>query len=81
MASPIVAGVVALMYSIRPSLTEDQVWDIISGTARAFNPNSDCEYQMVDTEMEDGSILTTGECGIGIIDAEAAVLEVQELNK
>ena len=81
MASPIAAGVVALMYSVRPKLTYEQAWQILSGTARAFNPNSDCEYQMVDTRMSDGSILTTGECGIGIIDAEAAVLETQKLNK
>jgi serine protease len=81
MASPIAAGVVALMYSIRPSITVDQVWKILSGTASSFNPDSDCEYQMVDTRMNDGSILTTGECGIGIIDAEAAVLAVQKLNK
>jgi serine protease len=81
MASPIAAGVVALMYSVRPKITYEQVWDILSGTARSFNPNSDCEYQMVDTRMNDGSILTTGQCGIGIIDAEAAVLEVQKLNK
>jgi serine protease len=81
MASPIAAGVVALMYSIRPSITVDQVWKILSGTASSFNPDSDCEYQMVDTQMNDGSILTTGECGIGIIDAKAAVLAVQKLNK
>jgi serine protease len=81
MASPIAAGVVALMYSIRPSLTYIQVWEILSSTARSFNPNSDCEYQMVETTLNDGSTLTTGECGIGIIDADAAVRAVQELNK
>jgi hypothetical protein len=36
---------------------------------------------MVDTVMNDGSILTTGQCGIGIVDAEAAVLETLKLNK
>jgi subtilisin family serine protease len=81
MASPIAAGVVALMYSIRPSLTYTQVWEILSSTARSFNPNSDCEYQIIETTMNDGSTLTTGECGIGIIDADAAVRAVQELNK
>jgi serine protease len=81
MASPIAAGVVALMYSLRPSISYSKVWDILSGTAQPFKSNSDCEYQMVDTLMDDGSILTTGQCGIGIIDAEAAVLEVQKLNK
>jgi subtilisin family serine protease len=81
MASPIAAGVVALMYSIRPSLTYTQVWEILSSTARPFNPNSDCEFQKIDTPLNDGSVLTTGECGIGIIDADAAVRAVQELNK
>jgi serine protease len=69
------------MASIRPSLTYIQVWEILSSTARSFNPNSDCEYQMVETTLNDGSTLTTGECGIGIIDADAAVRAVQELNK
>jgi hypothetical protein len=81
MASPIAAGVVALMYSVRPKITYEQVWEILSGTVSTFNPDSDCEYQMVDTLMNDGSILTTGQCGIGIVDAEAAVLETLKLNK
>jgi serine protease len=81
MSSPIAAGVVALMYSVRPSLTYTQVWEILSGTARSFNSNSDCEYQMIETTLNDGSTITTGECGIGIIDADAAVRAVQELNK
>lgn len=81
MASPIAAGVVALMYSIRPSLTYIEVWEILSGTARSFNPTSDCESQVIETTMNDGSVLTTGECGIGIVDADAAIRAVQELNK
>ncbi|MFM1845849.1 MAG: hypothetical protein RIS19_322 [Actinomycetota bacterium] len=81
MSSPIAAGVVALMYSIRPSLTYTQVWEILSGTARPFNPTSDCESQLIETTMNDGSTITTGQCGIGIIDADAAVRAVQELNK
>jgi serine protease len=81
MASPIVAGVVALMYSVRPSITYTKVWDILSKTASPFKPNSDCTYQMEDIEMNNGSILTTGLCGIGIVNAEAAVVEVQKLNK
>jgi serine protease len=81
MASPIAAGVVALMYSVRPTITYTKVWEILSGTSRAFNPDSDCEYQLLDTPLNDGSILTTGLCGIGIIDANAALIEVQKLNK
>lgn len=81
MASPVAAGVVALMYSVRPSITYTKVWEILSGTATSFNPNSDCEYELVDTPLNDGSTLTTGLCGIGIIDANAALIEVQKLNK
>jgi len=81
MASPIAAGVVALMYSVRPSLTDDQVWKILSSTAKSFAADSDCTYQLVETQLNDGSTITTGLCGIGIIDAGAAVLAVQKLNK
>jgi len=81
MASPIAAGVVALMYSVRPSITYNQVWEILSSTTRSFNPASDCESQLLDTELNDGSTLTTGPCGVGIIDAGAALLAVQKLNK
>ena len=81
MASPIAAGVVALMYSVRPSLTDDQVWKILSSTVKPFVSDSDCTYQLVETELNDGSTITTGLCGIGIIDAGAAVAAVQKLNK
>ena len=81
MASPIAAGVVALMYSVRPSITYNQVWEILSSTTRSFNPASDCKSQLLDTQLNDGSTLTTGPCGVGIIDAGAALLAVQKLNK
>jgi serine protease len=81
MASPVAAGVVALMYSVRPSLTYTQVWEILSSTTRPFNSNSDCKSQMIDTPLTDGSTVTTGLCGVGIIDAQAALLAVHKLNK
>jgi serine protease len=81
MASPIAAGVIALMYSVRPTITYTKVWEILSSTASPFNADSDCEYQMIDTPLNDGSTLTTGLCGIGIIDANAALIAVQKLNK
>jgi serine protease len=81
MASPIAAGVVALMYSVRPSLTYTQVWDILSTTTRPFNSDSDCQSQLMDTPLNDGTTITTGLCGVGIIDAQAALLAVQKLNK
>ena len=81
MASPIAAGVVALMYSLRPTLTDDQVWSILSKTAKPFAKNSDCTDQLIDTTLNNGTKLTTGLCGVGIIDAAAAVKAVQDLNK
>ncbi len=81
MSSPIAAGVVALMYSLRPTLTDDQVWSILSNTVKPFAANSDCTDQLIETTLNNGTKLTTGLCGVGIIDAAAAVKEVQDLNK
>ena len=81
MASPVAAGVVALMYSVRPSITETQVWEIISSTAQPFRSNTTCANEVFVTEFTDGSSVTTGLCGVGIIDAGAAVLAASNLNK
>jgi serine protease len=81
MASPVAAGVVALMYSVRPSLTDDQVWNILSSTAKPFDPSSECTAQMASATLTDGTVINTGLCGVGIIDAGAAVAAVVALNK
>jgi serine protease len=81
MSSPIAAGVVALMYSIRPTITDDQVWSILSKTAKPFAPSSECTDQLIETTLNNGTKVTTGLCGVGIIDAAAAVKAVQDLNK
>jgi hypothetical protein len=81
MASPVAAGVVALMYSVRPSLTDDQVWSILSSTAKDFAPSSECAGELIITTLSNGEKVTTGLCGIGIIDAAAALRAVQNLNK
>jgi subtilisin family serine protease len=80
MASPIAAGVVALMYSVRPSITDDQVWSILSTTAKNFASDSECTAKLVETSLNTGEKVTTGLCGVGIIDAEAAVKAAQRLN-
>lgn len=59
MATPVVAGVVALIYSIKPKITFDQVWQVVQSTATKFPAGSTCE--------------TKKNCGIGIINAGAAV--------
>ena len=61
MAAPHVAGVAALIYSIRPNITPSRVEDIIKSSARAF-PFSSC---------------TTSLCGAGVLDAGAALRRTQ----
>ncbi|MRI31723.1 peptidase [Endozoicomonas sp. OPT23] len=62
MATPHVAGVVALMYAVSPNITPARVEAIIKANARAF-PNSSCN---------------TSICGAGILDAGAAVLDASD---
>jgi len=81
MSSPIAAGVVALMYSIRPTITDDQVWAILSKTTKPFAPSSECADELVEATLNNGTKVMTGLCGVGIIDAAAAVKAVQDLNK
>jgi len=59
MAAPVVSGVVALIYSVKPTITFDQVWDVVKATVTKFPPGSTCETKNI--------------CGIGIINAGAAV--------
>ena len=61
-AAPLVTGVVALMYSLRPSLTTAQVESIIKATATPFASGTSCSHQTPDTS-----------CGVGIINADAAI--------
>jgi len=61
MATPHVAGVAALMYSVDPSLTPDEVENTLKSTSRSF-PN--------------GSSCSTNTCGDGMLDAAAAVAAV-----
>jgi len=49
MATPHVAGIAALMYSVNPSLTPTQIENTLAGTARAFpNSCSGCGAGLVD---------------------------------
>ncbi|NBQ92560.1 MAG: hypothetical protein EBU06_01135 [Micrococcales bacterium] len=80
MASPMAAGVVALMYSVKPNLTDDQAWEILKSTAKNFAPGSECDDQIISsTNQQTGELEVTGKCGIGIIDAGAAVAAAQKL--
>ncbi len=59
MAAPIVAGVVALLHTVKPKITFEQVWEVLSTTATKFPAGSVCETQNI--------------CGSGIVNAGAAV--------
>jgi serine protease len=61
MAAPVVAGVIALLYSIKPTISFDEAWTILSKTVTPFKPGGECASS------------TTGLCGIGIVNAGAAV--------
>ncbi len=61
MATPVVAGVVALLYSIKPSITFDEVWTVLSSTVSKFKPGGQCATS------------TSQECGVGIVNAGNAV--------
>ena len=62
MATPHVAGVVALMYSLRPNITPARVEELLKNNARSFPGTSNC---------------TTSSCGAGILDATAVLQAVQ----
>jgi serine protease len=61
MSAPVVAGVIALLYSIKPTISFDEAWTILSKTVTPFKPGGQCASS------------TTGLCGIGIVNAGAAV--------
>ena len=60
MASPHVAGLAALMYSVKPTTTPAEVESVMKSTARSFPSVSSHQC-------------TTSNCGAGIVDAAAAV--------
>ena len=62
MATPHVAGVAALIYSLRPNITPARLKQLMKNTARAFPENSTC---------------STSDCGSGILDATAVLQAVQ----
>lgn len=64
MSAPILAGVVALMYSVEPTLTFDEVWTILKTTVTPFASGSTCAVGVgTDAQV----------CGAGIVNAGNAV--------
>ena len=82
-AAPIVSGVAALMLSVRPQMTPAQVKALLQSTARPF-PTSGADNGPDDStpvqacRAPDGTdqlqcYCTTALCGVGMVDASAAV--------
>ncbi|MGS0755162.1 S8 family peptidase [Roseateles sp. GG27B] len=77
-STPIVAGTVALMLSVRPSMTSTEVTAMLQKTARPFvtTGGSAAIPQCVapsSTVTQDECYCTTSTCGAGMLDAGAAV--------
>lgn len=60
MAAPVVTGIVALMYSLRPNVTPDDIWSALKASVQPFPTGSTCA-------------LAPGRCGLGAINAATAL--------
>jgi len=60
MAAPVVSGIVALMYSLRPNINTDQVWAALKASVIPFPAGSSCE-------------MIPNRCGLGRINAATAL--------
>ena len=84
-SAPVVSGIVALMASVRPGITSSEVKTILQRTARAFpttgggsadNPTPPaCGTTPGADQLE--CYCTTSTCGAGMVNAAAAVADVQ----
>lgn len=60
MAAPVVSGIIALMYSLRPKITSNEVWSALKVSLQPFPTGSVCST-------------TPGRCGLGAINAATAL--------
>jgi serine protease len=65
MAAPHVSGAIALMLSLNPSLSRDEVVSLLRASARAFPAGSACLLRT-----------NSGMCGAGILDVYAALTSI-----
>ena len=73
MASPVVAAVVGLIYSVNPSFTSEDAYEIIKATVRPFKAGTQCATTAPQYAVTNGYSY----CGAGIVDAGAAVKRAQ----
>ena len=82
-SSPLVAGTAALMLVVQPSLSTDEVRQVLQKSARTFptsgDPNSagTCPATASGGSTEQSCYCTTSTCGAGMLDASAAVALAQ----
>ena len=69
MASPVVAAVVALIYSVNPAFTSEDAYEIMKATVRPFKAGTQCAETAPEYAVDNGYSY----CGAGIVDAAAAV--------
>lgn len=82
-ASPLVAGTVALMFSVNPDLSPSEVKTLLQKTARPFpsllwdaNDIAECKVPNTNPSLQTDQgvcYCTTSTCGAGMLDAGAAV--------
>ncbi len=83
-STPLVTGTVALMYSVKPTLTSTEVLRLLQTTARPFVTSGStagtAQCHAPTSAVQDECYCTTSTCGAGMLDAAAAVAATQATN-
>jgi len=83
-SAPLVSGTVALMLSVRPSLTSTEVLSLLQKTVRPFVSSGatagTAQCRAPTSAVQDECYCTTSTCGAGMLDAAAAVAAAQAAN-
>ncbi|WP_133155208.1 S8 family peptidase [Kinneretia aquatilis] len=83
-STPVVAGTVALMLSVRPSMTPAEVLSTLRSTARPFVTSGGTagipQCTAPTSATQDECYCTTSTCGAGMLDAGAAVAAARAAN-
>lgn len=72
MAAPVVSGVIALLYSLKPSLTPDNVISILRASASTWPAGSACATAWT-AQQASPNDYNIQSCGVGIVNADAAL--------
>jgi len=83
-SAPLVTGTVALMLSVNPNMSPDQVATILKSTARPFATTGGTagipQCTAPTSTVQDECYCTTSTCGAGMLDAGAAVAAAKAAN-